>query len=265
MIFNVLKLAALFYICFVIILYIAQRNLIFHPDKVKPKPVAGAQVIQVITKDNISLEAWFFESHRPDLPTIVFFHGNGGNFSHRTFKARVFLEQGYNVLLAEYRGYGGNSGTPSEAGFYEDARAYISWLRGTRGIKDIVLYGESIGTGTAVQMAVEYAPKAVILETPFSSLVDVAAYYYFYVPVRYLLMDRFDNASKVAKIKAPILILQGERDETVPNIFSQKLFDAAQEPKEFISFPQGMHNNLYELNAGEHIIRFLRALDEGEK
>ena len=170
------------------------------------------------------------------------------------------MRLGYGVLLAEYRGYGGNPGGPSEQGFYADGRAYIDWLKREKKPEKIVIYGESIGSGTAVQMATEYDVSGLVLETPFTSLVDIAAAQYFFVPVRYLLQDRFDNIGKITKVKAPKLVLHGLKDGTIPYASGRSLFDAAPEPKNFVDFPDGGHNNLYDFAAADYVIEFLNRI-----
>ncbi len=256
----------LFYILFVTSLFILQRSLIYIPDKSKPYPVDGVEIVRVTTKDNINLEAWYFAPKNKDMPIIVFFHGNAGNYSHRLYKAQYYINAGYGVLLAGYRGYGGNEGTPSEKGFYEDGRAYINWLLSNKGIKidNVVIYGESIGSGTAVQMAVEYSDiAALILEVPFTSLVDIAAKQYPFVPVGFLLKDRFMNIEKVGNIKIPLIILHGQKDEVIPFLFAQKLFEAsASKQKKLIDFPKGRHNDLYDFGAYSHILDFLAGIKE---
>lgn len=254
----------LFYILLIVVLFIAQRTLIYFPDKSKPAPVQGVDIVTVVTKDGQSLEAWYIPPAASDKPVIVLFHGNAGHYGHRIYKAQTYLSAGYGMLLAEYRGYGGNQGTISEQGFYHDGRAYIDWLLEIRNIDvgNIILYGESIGSGVAVQMAMEYDVKGVVLEVPFSSLIDIAGPQYPYIPVKYLLRDRYMNIEKIEKIDAPLLILHGREDQTIPFDSALKLFEAAKEPKKFVDFPQGNHNNLYDFGASQHVLNFLAGIDE---
>ncbi len=253
---------ALIYILFVAFLFITQRSMIYFPDKSKPAPVQGAEIVKVIARDNQKLESWYFAPKDKTKPVIVFFHGNAGNYSHRLYKVQYYLDAGYGVLLTEYRGYGGNSGEISEQGFYSDGRAYIDWLMSEKDFKSerIVIYGESIGSGAAVQMAVEYDVGGLILEVPFSSLLEIASKQYPFVPVKYLLKDRFMNIEKIGNINTPLLILHGNKDKIIPFASADKLFKAAKQPKKFIDFPDGEHNNLYDFGASSHILDFLAGI-----
>ncbi len=254
--------AALIYVLFVASLFVTQRTLIYFPNNSRPAPVQGAEIIKVTTRDNQKLESWYFAPKDRTKPVIVFFHGNSGNYGDRLYKVQYYLEAGYGALLAGYRGYGGNSGDISEQGFYEDGRAYIDWLMSEKGFQssEIVIYGESIGSGTAVQMAVEYNIGGLILEVPFSSLQEIAVKQYPFVPVKYLLKDRFMNIEKIGNISAPLIILHGNKDQVIPFYSAEELFKAAKEPKKFINFPDGEHNNLYDFGASSHILGFLAGI-----
>lgn len=264
---NKLIIIALFYTLSVVVLFTMQRSMIYFPDKSRPTPVKGAVIAKVITQDQLLLESWYFPATIPGKQVIVFFHGNAGNYGARIFKAQYYLNEGYGVLLAEYRGYGGNPGSISEQGLYLDGRAYIDWLINKKSvqIEDIVLYGESLGTGIAVQMATEYDVAGVSLEVPFSSLVDVASNQYPFAPVKYLLKDRFMSIDKIAKINAPLLILHGHKDKVIPFKFARKLFNKAVEPKKITEFPKGGHNDLYDFNAHTHVLGFLAGIDSHYK
>jgi fermentation-respiration switch protein FrsA (DUF1100 family) len=254
------------YLLWVVILYTNQRNYIYIPDRARPAPSAyDAEAMEVITvpmEDGTELQAWYGKPADASKPVILFFHGNAGNIGGRAGKAAVFLQAGYGVLLAEYSGYGGNPGAPSEQTFYANGRAYVDWLAGQGVTSDrIVLYGESIGSGTAVQIATENPGiRALILEAPFSSLVDSARMVVFYAPVPYLLKDHFDNLSKITKVRAPLLWLHGKRDSVVPYRLGAKLFKAANEPKTAATFSSGGHNDLYLHGAGQEILKFLAGL-----
>ncbi len=257
----------LFYVLLIVLLFIKQRDLIYFPDNTKPVAVEGVDVVKVKTKDNIDLEAWYIAPSIENKPVIIFFHGNAGNYSHRIHKSVEYLNAGYGVLLAGYRGYGANSGTISEAGFYNDGRAYIDWLLQEKNIKlsQIVIYGESIGSGVAVQMATEYDISGLILEVPFSSLLEVATKRYFFVPVKFLLKDKFMNLDKIKGINAPLLIMHGVKDKVIPFDLSKKLFDKAKQPKKFVDFPLANHNNLYDFGASAHVLDFLASINSNNR
>ncbi len=252
------------YLLFIFVLFVSQRTLIYLPDKSRPDYIQGVDIVNVTTKDGQSLEAWYIPPKDPNMPVIVFFHGNAGSYGDRIYKSQHYANNGYGLLLAEYRGYGGNSGRHSEEGFYHDGRAYIKWLRNVKNIKPekVIIYGESIGSGIAVQMATEYKVAALILEVPFSSLVDVASNLYPFVPVKYLLKDRYMNIDKIENINnAPLLILYGHKDQVIPFSSAKSLFDKATEPKKLIEFPQANHNNLYEFGASQHVLDFLTSIE----
>lgn len=250
------------YLCLVAGLYFAQRSLIYFPPKEKPDitPYADNGVTEMITRsaDGLDLTSWARQAEEGQ-PTIVMFHGNASNHIGSLYKMQPYIEQGYGFVSAGYRGYNSNAGKPSEEGFYQDARAAINNLKTTGVSEDnIILYGESIGTGVAVQMATEYpAIKAVILESPYTSLPDVAAGTYFFVPVHLLMKDKFNSLSKIKNIKAPLLIVQGKNDRVIPPKFGQRLFDAANEPKEILSLDGYGHNDLPIDAMAAKVMRFI--------
>ena len=240
LIFKNLLWAAFAYIVIVVALYIFQRGMMYFPDTNKTLLPSGINEFTVQTEDGLDLTGWFLKGE-PDKPTIVYFHGNALAHANRVPRVMPYVEAGYSVLLAGYRGYGGNPGKPSEAGLYKDARAYINALN----TQNIILYGESLGTGVAVQMATEYPNvKALVLEAPYTSTVDIAAWRFFWVPVRFLMKDRFESIAKIQNINAPLIILHGKRDRVIPFRFGRELYEAASEPKVFIPFEDADHNNL---------------------
>ncbi|MBL4589053.1 MAG: alpha/beta hydrolase [Alphaproteobacteria bacterium] len=255
---------ALVYVCALAFMYFNQRSMLYYPDKSQPNPVAmgvnNVEIARVQTEDGLTLEGWYFAPSDSKKPVIVLFHGNAGNFAHRGYKASYYMNEGYGVLLAEYRGYGGNPGTPTEQGLYKDARAYLDWLKTKNNMADenIVIYGESIGTGVAVQMATEYNVKAVILEAAYSSTVDIAKNIYGFLPIKLLMKDQFLSVENIYNVHAPLLLVHGDKDITIPIALSRKLFDAANEPKTFINIPDAGHNNLYDHGAHKYILKFLK-------
>jgi len=243
-------------------LYLYQRRLIFVPIG-EPSTPAAAGVpemsrVRYPTADGLTLDAWYKPPERT-LPTLVYFHGNAGHLGERAFKARFFIDRGYGFMLTSYRGYSGNPGRPTEAGCYRDVRAALAFLA-SAGVSAarIVIYGESLGTGVAVEMAREATPSALVLEAPFTSLADVAAARFWWTPARWLIRDKFDSLAKIPTIGCPLLIVHGKRDSTVPEKFGQRLFDAAPEPKEFRALPEAGHADLFEFGAADLVDEFLR-------
>ena len=215
-------------------------------------------VVTLATRDGLELSAWYRPAASARAPTLVYLHGNAGHIGHRGTKVRPYLDAGYGVLLVSWRGYGGNPGRPNEAGLYADARAGLDFLQ-EKGIPEalIVIYGESIGSGPAIQMATERAVGAVVLEAPFTSLGALAQTHYWYLPARVLVRDKFANLDKIAQIGAPLLIVHGERDRVTPVALARQLFAAASEPKQVEYIGAAGHNDLYDHGAARAVIAFI--------
>lgn len=265
------------YVLVVGLLYVFQRNLLFLPTAHLGTPAAvGAgdmREVTLATADGLALRSWY-KPAQEGRPTMIHFHGNGGNICARAKRVRPYLNAGLGVLLVGYRGYGGNPGAPSETGFYEDARAAARFVEGEGVPPDqVVLYGESLGSAVAIHLAAEQAAQgrpsaAVIAEGAPSSVVDVAAQRYPFAPVRTLTKDRFDSKAKVGGIKAPLLLIHGEDDTVVPQRFGRALFEAAAEPKEARWIEGAGHNNLANHAIDAIVLEFLdRHLrgNEGER
>lgn len=252
----------LVYLCVLTALYFLQRKMIFYPDTTSPDitlfSTLGIENIEVKTTDGLNISGWWHKA-KPNKPTILFFHGNAGHHGHRVYNTQNYIENGFGVLLAGYRGYGGNKGYPSESGFYEDARTYIKHLiKNGVAEQDIILYGQSIGSGVAVQMATEFPNvKALILEAPYTSLPDVAARQYFFIPVHFLMKDKFDNLSKIQNVTAPLLIIHGTKDKIIPATMSQTLFNTATSlNKEIYLLKNHGHNDLPFKTLSSKVISF---------
>lgn len=243
-------------------IYLLQRKLMYFPyGPLAPPAEVGLgdmREVAIETADGLRLVAWHRPPTQEGAPTVVLFHGNAGNIAGRAFKARLFLDAGYGLLLVEYRGFGGNPGAPDEAGLYEDGRAALDFLSG-EGVAgaSLVLYGESLGSGVAVQMASEREVGALVLEAPFTSADDVGAAAYPFLPVRLLIKDHFASVEKIGAVAAPLLIVHGERDRTVPVALGKRLLAAANEPKEGLFIPQANHMTLYDYGAGAAVLDFL--------
>lgn len=265
--FSTIACLFLAWLMVVACMFVFQRKLMYLPDTnpLPPTRIYGIDTLEQIslmTKDGLRLEAFYMPAQTEDAGTIVLFHGNAGSISHRVAKGAAYHLFGVGVLLVEYRGYGGNSGTPTEQGLYNDGRAAMDFLTKKLNLppEKIAIYGESLGSGVAVQMATEYDAAALVLETPFSSTAAVASAIYPFIPAKLLLKDRYDNIAKIGHIKPmPVLIVHGTADGVVPFTEGEKLFDAAVAPKKFITIEGGNHNNLYSFPAtATEIGTFLR-------
>ncbi len=239
---------AVVYIIICAVMFGYQRKLMYLPHVSIEAPGAYGLVdftsLSIATTDNIKIQGWY-KAAKPGYPTIIYFHGNAGNLAHRAEYFSILRDAGFGVLGIDYRGYGASEGTPSEAGFYNDGRAAISYALKELSIPEnkIIIYGESIGTGVAVQMATEYKLAALILQSPFMSMASAASFHYPWLPVNLLLEDRFDSASKIAAVHMPLLLLHGTDDTVVPISDGKGLFVLANEPKKSIYFANTGHNN----------------------
>jgi uncharacterized protein len=242
------------------LLWLFQRRLIYLPiDRDVPparEVLPRAEEVRFRTADRLSLNGW----HLPPAGGeawggVVVFNGNAGHRGYRAPLGEALARAGLGVLLFDYRGYGDNAGSPSEAGLRLDADAAWSFMTGDRAYAQerLVYFGESLGAAVAVDLAARRAPGAVVLRSPFSSLADVGRRHYPFLPVRLLLRDRFASIDRIASIGAPLLVVAGERDTIVPSSSSRALFDAAAHPKRWVEIPGADHNDL-ELLAGRRMI-----------
>ena len=204
----------------VLVLFLLQRQILFVPDTARPVPGLGPPPamtrVQAITADGLTLEGWWHPPPDGGL-TILYFHGNAGHVGTREVKAQRLIARGYGILLAGYRGYGGNPGRPSEVGLISDGRGWLAAIE-TLGVghRSMILYGESLGSGVVAALAQDHPVAGVVLEAPYTSIADVAAARYWYVPVRQLLLDRFDTQARVPDVQAPVLIVHGTEDTVIP-------------------------------------------------
>ncbi len=263
------------YLVICLAMYLAQRKLQYFPTKVEVmdplKYDLAAEVVETKTSDGLTLSHWYAPP-KDGKPLFVYFHGNAGYLGDREARGRILLVKGYGIYFAEYRGYGSNKGQPTEAGFIADAKSVIDDAI-ARGHNDIIIYGESIGTGVAVQIAAMYQDvvKGVILEAPFTSAADVAKQKYPYLPVDALMKDPFRSVDHMANVTAPLLVIHGAKDRLIPISLGRALFDAANEPKEFVTFENEDHiiyfDALYKdgLIALDVILAFTKKYVEGEK
>jgi fermentation-respiration switch protein FrsA (DUF1100 family) len=250
------------YAALVGVVFGAQRQMMYFPMPGPLDPLAVGlpemRSVALHTDDGLTLTAWYAPA-RGQAATLLYLHGNGGHIGHRAAKVRPYLDGGFGVLLLSYRGYGSNPGSPTEEGLYADGRAALAFLaREGVPLDKTALYGESLGSGVAVELAARMPVAALILEAPFSSIAEVAQHHYPFLPARLLVRDRYDSVAKIGRVTAPILVLHGERDRIVPPRFGRALFEAASEPKEFRAFPEGGHNDLYDVGAAQVAVGFLQ-------
>jgi len=244
-----------------------QRRLIYFPwpDRLPAASsvLTGSQEVVVATEDGIHLGGWFMPAQggRP-APAVLVCNGNGGNRALRAPLAAALSRAGLSVLLFDYRGYGGNPGRPSEDGLAADARAAQAWLAARPEVDAgrIAYFGESLGAAVALRLAVERPPAALILRSPFTSLTDVGRLHYPWLPVKWLLTDRYGSAARVAQLTVPLLVIAGERDQIVPAALSRRLYDAASAPKRFMLVPGADHNDAALLNGPQTVDEILRFL-----
>lgn len=261
---GVVVALAIVYLGLLALLYVFQRNLMYFPNVDRPDPaMAGAEaslrLVAYQSTDNIELSSLFRSPPSASAPVLVHFHGNAGNIGDRVGRIVPFAQAGMGILLAEYRGFGGNAGSPTEEGLYIDARAAIEYLR-QEGVapERMIFYGESLGSGVAVQMATEYACSALVLEAPYSSVADVAQGRYWMFPVKALVKDRFDSTVKIGKVRCPIFIMHGTADRIIPIKYSERLYELAPSPKEMKIYPGLGHVEFDDVRGFDAVFEFLR-------
>lgn len=231
-------------------LYLFQRKLLYLPSggEVLPATVglADVKVEKLDAPDGASIVVWSGAA-KPGQPTILYFHGNGGGLQNRVMKFQAIRAEGWGLFAMSYRGYSGSTGSPTEIDNVADAvRAYDALRAKGTAATDIVLYGESLGSGVAVQLAAIRPVAAIVLESPYSSVADVAADRYWFLSVRWGLKDPYDSVEHVAHVNAPVLILAGARDTIVPVKFSRRLADAIPGAKRYVEYPTGWHVDAFQ-------------------
>lgn len=229
---------------------IFEKSLIYHPTReheVSARALGLAhESVSLTAEDGVRLDALFLPVPGSRV-TILLAHGNAGNLSHRLDRT-LFLQShlGADVFLFDYRGYGKSEGSPDEEGTYRDARAAYRWLTQARGVlpERLVLFGESLGSAVVLDLALAHPCRALVLEAPFTSVPDMAAVVLPFLP-RSFVGTRYDNLGKVDRLRVPLLVLHGDRDEVVPFAQGRRLFEAAPEPKRFFAIPGASHNDTY--------------------
>jgi len=233
------------YIVLIIFIYFYQRNLLYHPSEnnyQNDKIQFNYDEIFIKVNDEIQLKSWIIKKDFKKLKTLVIFHGNAGHLSNRIYKLNELYKLDINILLISWRGFSDNKGSPTEKNLYQDAETSIQWLN-EQGVNNnqIILYGESLGSGVAVEIGKENNFNSIILESPFTSIENSAKIYYPYLPVKLLLKDRYDSINKIKMINTPILIMHGKKDDVVPFSMGKELFEKANSPKHSYFTPDDDH------------------------
>jgi fermentation-respiration switch protein FrsA (DUF1100 family) len=247
-----LKLAAFALCAYVAILlaaYFGQRRLMYLPDRTRTPPaeIGLADVLErtLVTTDGAKIILWYGKA-RPGNPTLLYFHGNAGSLAMRGERMRRFMNEGWGVAMMSYRGFSGSTGSPSEAANLADARlAYDTLISEGVDPKALILYGESLGTGIAARIATERPAAGLILEAPYTSIIEIAVRAYPFLPVRGLLWDRYETRTYIADVRIPLLVLHGERDGVIPVGMGRELIKLANEPKRLVVLSNAGHNDVY--------------------
>jgi uncharacterized protein len=251
---------ACLYVGVAMLLYFSQRSLMYFPETVHTTPAqAGlprAEEVTLTTADGEHIFAWHVAPGN-GMPVILYLHGNGGALHYRVERFKKLTDDGVGLVAVEYRGYGGSTGSPSERGLIADAEAGYAFAAAHYSVPQIVVWGESLGTGVAVALAAEKPVGRLILEAPFTSAAAVAGLRYWFLPVRLLMKDQFRSDERIGKVTAPLLILHGVRDDIVPFAMGEQLFALANQPKHIVRFLDGGHEDLDNNGAFIAVARFL--------
>jgi fermentation-respiration switch protein FrsA (DUF1100 family) len=246
--FRVIRSLALIYLGILVVMMFLERSLVFVPTRYPGgewKPVDLVfEDAEFTAADGTRLHGWFVPHEQPRA-VLLLAHGNAGNLTHRTDMLREFHRLGAAVMIFDYRGYGRSEGSPSETGILSDARAARAWLAKRAAIdeRQIVLVGESLGSGVAVDLAAADGARGLVLLSAFTTLPDAAASHYPWLPVRLLMRTRLNSLSKIANYRGPLLAVHGDADSIVPYALGRRLFEAANEPKRFVTIRHGDHND----------------------
>lgn len=252
------------YFAFNAFVYAKQRDMMYIPslERVAPADVGldAVEEVALTTASGVELVSWFAQP-QAGRPTVLFFHGNAGAVNHRAHRFRELMGHGYGVFVLGYPGYGGNAGEPSEPGLHEAAQLAYDYLRES-GIDfgDIVIYGESIGSGVAVQLAARVDAKGLVLEAPMSSAVAVAREHYPLLVAAFFLRDSYRSEDYIERIDMPLLVIHGKMDAIIPLRLGQELVDRATEPKKLVVIEGAGHNNLSDYSTRRIVREFIESL-----
>lgn len=247
-------------------IYFGQRKLLYFPDRTRTTPAAAglAAVTEsdLAAPDGTRLVTWWGRA-RPGQPTLVYFHGNGGALADRAPRFERFMGEGWGIFMMAYRGYAGSTGSPSEANNVADALLAYDWII-AQGVlpSQVVLYGESLGTGVATQVAGKRTPAALILDAPYTAAYEVGALRYPFLPVAWAMWDRYETRRHIRDVHVPVLVIHGKLDPVIPVAMGREVAKLANAPTAYVEFPNGGHIDLY-INGNEalpHVRRFVNGL-----
>lgn len=259
----IIIVGAVGYLGCLVALFFAQRALLFPiPQTVRTAPAAAgfpqAEEHILTTVDGEKIIVWHLPA-KPGHPVVLYFHGNGDFLAGFFGRFRDVIANGTGIVALSYRGYAGSSGQPSEQGLLQDCAAAYAFTTGRYSVDRIVVWGFSLGSGVAVALAAEQPVGKLILEAAYTSIADVAASVFPIFPIRLVMRDAFHSDARIARVKVPLLIMHGARDATIPIAFGERLFALAREPKQFVRFPEGGHNDLDSYGAIETARQFIDA------
>jgi fermentation-respiration switch protein FrsA (DUF1100 family) len=256
-------LVSIGYLLGVVVLFFVQRTFIFPiPQTTRTAPEAAgfpeAEEHILTTADGEKVIAWHVPA-KPGHAVVIYFPGNGDFLAGRVGRLRAITSDGTGLVALSYRGYAGSSGKPSEQGLLHDAAAAYAFTTARYSADRIAVWGFSLGSGVAVALAADHPVGKLILEAPYTSIVDIAATVFRFVPVRWLVRDKFRSDERIVRVTAPLLIMHGARDSVIPLGFGERLFALAREPKQFVRFPEGGHDDLDHYGAMETARHFIGA------
>ena len=253
--------AIFLYIFLGFLLFVFQRHIVFnkssHPGPPRDYELDDIKEVYIPTDDGIELLSWYYEG-KSNLPILLYFQGNSFHIGDRAYRIQRYINQNFSVLIVSWRGFGGNKGKPTEKNLYIDGEASINWIINNTNfdLDQIIVYGESLGSGIAVELATKYKFLSLVLEAPFTSIPDIARKRYPIFPIKSLVKDKFNNYSKIDQIKSPLLIISGKKDEIVPHFHSLKLLKKAKVQTKSVFIDDAIHNNLYDFGIEKDVIEF---------
>lgn len=270
MLIKLLLAIAVFYITAMIAIYFAQALFIYAPQMPSRELTATPadmglhfENLELITTDSEKINAWYIPAEIETTQTVLFFHGNAGNISHRLETIKIYHQLGFNFLIFDYRGFGNSSGKPSEQGTYIDADTVWNYLIEEKNLaaKDIIIAGRSLGGGVATELAKKTQPRILVLESTFTSMPEVSAVHYPFMPTNFIVKHRYETNKKLADIHCPIIFIHSKNDEVIPFEQSQRNYSAANEPKKFIEI-NGGHGSGFLLSKQTYVTNLQKALAE---